>query len=178
MASTITITVPPELASLAASVGSTPQEVIERFITDLCVSPGSSIHARIYLDEWFNHAQYRESEIRADGELITGYDEIDNDPEIVHPGMFPLSNFDDLEAPPPGSFSPSNFDKVTRMDVAISILGNRVSEISNEMWIEQHKPNPDAARLAELRAQRIALIDRQEDLRPDHVEAVAAILGN
>lgn len=52
---TITINVPPELAELAASVGATPQEVIEGFIADLCDLPGThGSDERDCADAWFN----------------------------------------------------------------------------------------------------------------------------
>lgn len=52
---TITITVPPELTELAASVGATPQEVIEGFIRDLCELPGNNgSDERRHADDWFN----------------------------------------------------------------------------------------------------------------------------
>lgn len=68
--------------------------------------------------------------------------------------------------------------KVARFEAAIEVLGFQITEISAEIDAVKNTPEPDAEKIADLRARRIALADEQDDLRPDDFNRIAEILGD
>lgn len=68
--------------------------------------------------------------------------------------------------------------KVARMEAAVEVLGSQIAKLSASIDDARHAPAPDDSLIESLMEQLIVLRDRQDDLRPDDVDAVAQILGN